>query len=207
MIVFLVSLWARPPSFLFPCRQQKNKQPPHNPPPKARPRPRRQDKAETKEVHTNQKEQCNSLKSTVCLFCPSFYSFFFLLLFLKHFTHNPSFFFHTCKQCSTARKVSVSWCKQSGEEGGKVGNKVAVRMPVSWREEEEEEERMGRKAKVRGWGERRGRIEGRDINTSRKGRRRRLAGATVIEIHRQSRWYLCLSRVLCGEAKRERQQG
>lgn len=145
------------------------------------------------------KKHCLLVLSFILLF------FVFLLLFLKHFTHNPSVFFHTCKQRSRARKVFVSWCKQSGEEGGKVGNKVAVRMPVSWREEEEE--RMGRKAKVRGRGERRGRIEGRGINTSRKGRRRRLAGATVIEIHRQNRWYLCLSRVLCGEAKRERQQG
>ena len=97
-------------------------------------------------------------------------------------------FRNICKQCLRAHKVFVSWCKQSGvggrAGGGKLCNKVAIRMSVSWRG-------------GGGGGGRKG-GEGSRINTWRKGRRRRPAGATVIEIHRRSRWYLDLSRVLRG---------
>ncbi len=91
-----------------------------------------------KEVHMNEKEQCNSLKKH-CLLVLSFISlllFFFccsynILLITHHFSKY-------CKQCLRARKVFLLWCKQSVKlaKGGTVGNKVAIRMSVSWKEGE-----------------------------------------------------------------------
>ena len=124
----LAPLWAGLPLLSFPWWQKDARKIPN---PIQTPKTRY---SGNKEVHMNWEETMPFLKrSTVCL-CSVPQFTVSLCCTYNIFTHNPTLFRNICKRCSRARKVFVSWCKQSGwwwwwwSGGGQVDNKVAIRM-------------------------------------------------------------------------------